>query len=387
MIFVSVAAIIAVNFLACNAPQTRHETPEQPALAGSMQSLRATLTELFPTVVDSEKFADPKNRKEISERLNVLNDIAGKVYHNPVKQVMDPSFAFLSEGFQSEISRAREAFTVGNTEYARYSLLNITSYCIECHTRTSSGPSFSGLVNEKTLVQLKPFEQGEYLMATRQFDAALAQFTSLLRAQNDLYQYIQLDRALRHALAITVKYQNDPDKTGKIVEQLSHDPKVPFFLKSATPTWEKSIREWRADLAKKKAKDIGTQLAFAEKLVNQGKREQHLDSERSGDIDLLRALASLHQIFLQPLNKDQLGRALYLTGTAYEAIRESVTWSLQDNYFESCIRRVPHSTWARKCYRAYQESMIFGFTGSSGTRIPISVQTRMTELETLAQPQ
>lgn len=95
----------------------------------------------------------------------------------------------------------------------------------------------------------------------------------------------------------------------------------------------------------------------------------------------------LHQIVLADLNKNQLGRALFLTGQGYEMVRDLAIWSLHENYFETCIRRVPHSSWSMSCYKALEESLVIGFTGSSGTKIPYDVQVRLTELGKLARPE
>ena len=87
------------------------------------------------------------------------------------------------------------------------------------------------------------------------------------------------------------------------------------------------------------------------------------------------------------LTKDQLGEALYLTGLSYEAVRDLAVWSLHENYFESCVRRVPHTSWSELCYRRLEESVYFGFTGSSGLRLPLDVQVRLQELQKLALPE
>lgn len=380
--------ILISSLTGCQAADVKSKaTPDdlaRPALSASMQNLKMTLERILPKAVDSKVFNDPKNRTELGQELQLLNDLAGRVSHNPVREKMDPSFAFLSEGFSSEIARANEAFAINRAEYARYKLLNVTSYCIECHTRVAAGPSFGRQDQTGHLSSLTPLERGEYFLATRQFDAALAEFQKLLNTDDDRYQYIQFDRALRYSLAITVRFQNDPAKTELVIQKMQKSRQLPYYLKQASQAWQKDVQAWRSENRKNRQPAIADQLVLAESLIESGRKRQTSESERSGDVALLRGLSILHQILAGHPNKAELGQALFLTGSAYEAVRDVVTWSLQESYFESCVRRVPHTSWSQKCYKALEETVSNGFTGSSGTRIPYDVKVRLAELEKLA---
>ncbi len=132
---------------------------------------------------------------------------------------------------------------------------------------------------------------------------------------------------------------------------------------------------------------VGEKLNKAESLINKGRQLQIAMSDRSGDGVVLRGLSMLHQILVSTLDKAQTGKALFLAGEAYESIRDLALWSMHENYFETCVRRVPHTTWAMTCFQALQESLVIGFTGSAGTKLPSDVQMRLSELEGLAKPE
>jgi hypothetical protein len=106
--------------------------------------------------------------------------------------------------------------------------------------------------------------------------------------------------------------------------------------------------------------------------------------DKGGDIYYLRALSELHLLMTQQLPPQQIGETLYLTGVSYEAVKDLSIWTLHENYFESCIRTVPKTDWAKKCYKRLEESIYFGYTGSSGTNIPADVQMRLQSLQKLA---
>ncbi len=390
--------LLSLLLSACTSPSKKEEivppvdpakTVQSPALAATMKDMKANLEKLLPSLLEPKVFQDPARRAEVSGQISDLKAIAGKVSHSPIKQKLDPSFSFLSEGLTDEINRAHEAFASGKSEYARYSLMNVTSYCIECHTRTSSGPAFNSPEFNEKLGKLKPLEKGEFLLATRQYDLAFTEFLKVIESVSDRGQFSDLDRAIRYAMAVTVKYQNDPVRTEVVIQKVRTVNHIPFYLKQATLTWTQAVNEWKEEIkktGKKKNISQNERLNRADTLIKRGRQLQMTISDRSGDVYLLRGLSLLHQILVAQLDKRQLGKALYLTGLAYESVRDLALWSLHENYFEACVRRVPHSNWAMNCYKSLEESLVIGFTGSSGTRLPEDVQARLTELETLAKP-
>ncbi|MBX3019579.1 MAG: hypothetical protein KF767_16950 [Bdellovibrionaceae bacterium] len=355
-------------------------------IQASMQNMKLTMEGLLPFVVDKQSFESAANASRIKQDLHRLNDISRQVNHAEFKTKLDPSFGFLSEGLREEIQNADAAFGEGKYDYARYSLVNLTGYCIECHTRTASGPAFQSPDLTQTLQRLRPLERGEYLLAVRQFDAALAEFMKTLEVgQKEKFNFYDYDRALRYSLAITVKFQRDPDKTQKVIEQVLKSEHLPFFIRQASDSWLTSLRDWKREKTPKNPK-VADRIAFAEKLVQRGRAAQQGQTDRSGDIDLLRGLSELHQILWTDLSKAQLGKVLLLTGQAYEATRDTTMTSLHENYFETCVRRVPHSIWSRSCYKSLEESLFMGYTGSAGTHLPKDVQAKLAELSKLAQP-
>lgn len=387
---------LALGFFMLTACGSQAEKPAQDPLqsgqgplplSATMQSMQATLQRILPDLVDRHAFSAKENEARLQKEIGNLNNIAKTVSHADFKAKTDPSYGFLSEGFRDEIEASLEAFKQGKKEYARYNLMNVTSYCIECHTRTSSGPAFQNPNLTQTLKRLPPLERGEYLLSVRQFDAALEDFIRVLTlTDSQKFDFYEYDRALRFALDTTVKFQRDPVKTEKLINQILASPKVPFFLKQTAASWQSSVRDWKQERPSKNP-TLNQRIAKAESLIQRGRRAQQGTADRSGDIDLLRGLSELHQILWQKLSKEQLGKVLFLTGAAYQSVRDAALWNIHENYFETCIRRVPHSTWARTCYKALEESIFMGYTGTGGTSIPYDVQVRLVELEKLANPE
>ncbi len=349
-----------------------------------MQELKKTLIEVLPLVVDSAQFNQEKNQQIIQDKVHKMRELSKSVKHIAVKDQKDPSVDFISQAFTEDLTRVEDSLSLGKKEFARYNMMNLTAYCIECHTRTSTGPSFSSNDFEQTLKRLSGLERGEFLLATRQFDAALKEFSQIIDERLDQKSdFFVLDKAVRQSLAITVKYLKDPKKSLQIIDKLKGSANTPYYLKQNALGWEIAIKDW---MKEKPAKDNSVKaiLKRCQQWEQSAQQDQLTNLDHTGQIYYLRALSDLHLILPMQLSGDELGQALYLTGVGYDSMRDFSMWNLHEDYYESCIRKVPHSTWSEKCYKRYEESVYFGFTGSSGIRIPDDVAKRLSELKTLA---
>lgn len=373
------AICVLFIFAACQSKEKK-AAADNASFNGSMRDLQQSLEDLLPLVVDSSKYNDPANQETIKTQVHQLAELSTKVQHNPSVAKRDPSVTFLSQAFTEDVKKAEDSLKMGKREYARYSLMNVTSYCIECHTRTSTGPSFQTQEFKQTLASLSPLERGEFLLATRQFDGALKEFNafidSRLKEQKNFYE---LDKAVRDCLAITVRYMRDPKKSMVIAEKIKKAETAPYYLRQSAALWETAITEWSKE--KKSKKSAEALIKEASKLTQKGLQNQISMMDRGGDIYFLRALSDLHLAMSTQLKGNSLGEALYLTGLSYEGVPDQTGSNMHENYYESCIEKVPHSEWSKKCYRRLEESVYMGYTGSSGTNLPSDVRQHLDNLQ------
>jgi hypothetical protein len=240
----------------------------------------------------------------------------------------------------------------------------VTNYCVECHTRTQQGPEFK-LKLDALSSKMSSLEKLEYLVAFRQFDQALNEAEKdLLQTKRDNPLLWQLDRVARLGLQVAVQYKSDPNAAQKLVSAVEANNNLPYFLRTKTALWKKSLEAWK----------------------KQGKSSQNLEQarklilEETSEIDSMRGLALLIQLLSIGPKAEELGETLYLTGVAYENLNGISPFSLHEKYFETCIRQVPHTSWSKKCFHNLEESIADGFTGSSGTHIPVDVHVKLEKL-------
>src|SRR6185312_672758 len=293
-------------FGACQSKEKK-AAADNASFNGSMRDLQESLENLLPMVVDSNKYNDPANQETIKNQVHQLAQLSTTVQHNPSVAKRDPSVTFLSQAFAEDVKKAEESLRMGKREYARYSLMNMTSYCIECHTRTSTGPSFQTQEFKQTLASLSPLERGEFLLATRQFDGALKEFNTFidnrLKEQKNFYE---LDKAVRDCLAITVRYLRDPKKSMVIAEKIKNAETAPYYLRQSAALWETAINEWSKEKRNKKT-SAENLIKEAATLTKKGMQNQIGMMDRGGDIYFLRALSDLHLAMSTPLKDNDLG--------------------------------------------------------------------------------
>lgn len=352
-----------------------------PAWNSKMQELSSALNKLLPLVSDTKAFNNPLNEPAIKDATSRLKKLSHQV-RSLQKPAADPAYESIARMLDEDLARAVSSLATGNRDYARLTIRDSIGYCIQCHTQTAGGPNFPKLELGFDPTSLSALGRGDFYAATRQFDRALDSYqkgvTDSDYAKRDIFGW---ERAARSALAIAVRYKQSPEESLRIAKAVEKNKSAPDSLKTAARSWTKSISEWSKQ-AKMKESEAG--LPLAEKLINQAEARQDISEPQ--DIAYLRASAILHQWLSQnpQTNKEapdaNRAKALLLAGRAAEATRELNFWTLHERYYELCIDSQPKSETARACYQLLSDSVITGYTGSSGTNLPADVQQWLSRL-------
>lgn len=357
--------------------------PIAPQWADKMQELAHALNQLLPLVSDGKAFNDPKNEQPIQTATSRLKALSHQV-KTLKKPSADPAFDSIASMLDEDLARAVVSLQTGNKDYARLTLRESIGYCIQCHTQTKSGPSFPKLELGFDPSKLSPLGQGDYYAATRQFDSALEAYRKGVQDQNyadrDIFGW---ERAVRSGLAIAVRYKENPVEAKTFVQSILKNKNAPQSLKNSANDWLVSIEQWAKEPKLKPS--VESRLIRAESLVKGAEKRSGDSNRRSEDIVYLRASADLHK-WLSEGSKDpaQRAKALLYAGIAAEATRELNFWTLHERYYELCIQASPKTPTAQSCYRKLSDSILLGYTGSSGLHLPEEEKVRLDRLKALA---
>lgn len=344
-----------------------------------MQSVAEEVSRLIPYIYSQKEFHDPSNFTKISTE---LKKFAGSVHAIPQdmgKKVLgdDPVVTFSLDRLQKDIRLASESFESGHTEYSRSLLRGSLNHCFRCHTRTEQGPENSGFKVDYTKLRISPTERADLYVALRQYDKALEILESVLNDSANFYDdpYEQ-ERALKRYLAVMVRVRKDPAPAIATLEKFIAKPNLAFYLAEDSRQWLKSLKEWRTEKTSKQ-----TAMEQAKDLIKRAGKLQSSQSQQSADVLYLRASALLHVESIKAQPGLQRASLFSLLGRSYDALADLGFWNLHEIYFEACIREAPKSEVAKECYKDFERSVFWGFSGSAGTFIPRNEMDRLVELK------
>lgn len=361
-----------------NAAVSQVVSPGDKTWKAQMHALEAALTELYPLAFDAKKFSDIENEKKIEKNLETIRDLAKAVNHSPMAQISDPSLQFISIDFKEQIDSTWASFVDKKKEFARFNVLHLSSYCIECHTRNSYGPSFGSEKLSEQMQSLSVLERADYLTAIRRFDEALGLYNQyFINSQNSYNDFFKAEKSAQAAMAITVRYKKSKEETEKFIKSMQTAKNLPLYLKRALDLWLKDVEAWK----KEKKNNLNT--AAIRKRLDLANVRRFEGGSLAGEVLVLRSLSDLHDLLMKSLKKEELGETLYLLGLAYSQTESSMFLNLDEKYFETCIRRNPKTPWAKKCFEKLEETLAMDYSGSAGTFIPVEVRTRLEELRKL----
>lgn len=360
--------------------------PPEAEWGKRMNELRSVLSELIPEIISDQQFNSPKNFSRIETNTKKLADLTHGMPEEKLSETTDPGIAIISGIFKDQILLAYNNLVNGHREYARSVLKSVPRFCISCHTRSASSLDLSSLQQEVPKVLETSLEKAEFFDATWQFDRALEEFQKILEDPKSVTEHeLEWQRAAYYAIATTVRVKRDPDRAMTIANLIVQSPEAPEFVKRDARQWQISLEEWKNEVPKKltTADDL---LNESERLIALGSQHQKYQTDHSGNVYYLRATSRLHDFLGQyPTNPD-VAKALLLLGTCYEILQQPELWSVHELYYEACIRRSPYTNTAQTCYERYEQSVFFGYSGSSGLSLPYEMKKHLKELKKLATP-
>jgi hypothetical protein len=364
-----------------------------------MQGLYKTLASLLTDVSSDKRFFDPVNKVRIEREAQQLTSLAhdlnqkgsGGKSAEKAESIMtsvdaDPTIPLVAGLLSRESKRAVTEFKRGHREYARSILRSIPSYCIACHTRNASGPQFAELPIEPSSSSLTTFERGEFYAASRQFDRAQQEFIHVIKDSQTAGNYnFDWESAIGQSLAIAVRVKQDPKQALEIIQDVLDTKNGPLSVKENAKVWKTSVQQW-IDEPRHLMASEEERYNEVLRLMAKAQEAQKYPIDRTADIYYLRASAATHNLLQADSHGIHVGEALLLAGVAYEVLHPIKTEDLHELYYEACIQRSPHTAIASLCFQRYEQSTIYGFTGSSGTDLPFDIRMKILELRTLSQP-
>ena len=351
----------------------------------TMREAFESLVRLQTVASSSSALRDPKNAASISADLARFSSLNHTFPADPKNQ--EPATAALSSLFSQYAAETSRRFEARETDVVGMRVRTLVGLCFTCHTRERAPVDFNDAQKRLDALGLTGLQRAQVLVATRQFDEALVEYTRLLdgapSTERGLLEYA---RALQDAMALQVRVKDDAAGTLALLDKLGARADLPPFLKGNIAAWRKDVAAWKAekfDAQKAKPEALFARAQTMMTKANTGFGPFSMDERR--DVIWLRASGYLNLALGKDPQLKSRGEALYLLGVCAGALRSPLWWDVDLLFFEACVRENPKTKVARRCFQQLSDRVYLGFTGSAGTFIPEDELARLTELRGLAE--
>jgi hypothetical protein len=157
---------------------------------------------------------------------------------------------------------------------------------------------------------------------------------------------------------------------------------VPTGIKKVLERWKKQLARWEV---KKFNSDQLTNEAevrnFIQTVAMPMKERTTFDDGYDVDHLLISGLLS-NYLFKKP-KSPQAPEMNYWIGKSEKYLKREHFFGSGDLFFKQCVERYPENSIAAKCLEEYKGSLVFEFSGSSGTHIPDEVKKELDDLTKL----
>jgi hypothetical protein len=358
---------------------------EEPGLKTGMSELHSILLNLNTDLARSLPEPGSPEHQRIEVRMERLSRLAHRVTQKKQNEGTGQLYPILGEALPEQSDQMTSAWRIGQTIYSRALFRTLSSTCIECHTAASPRSPILHRIEDKDLSLWSPIDRVRYLRSVGFTEQAFEELKQLIerpvqgRDSADI-----MEDALYELLSLEIRTRNRPDRLMGLLKTFSERESIPKYLRSDLRGWIRDLQVWTREPSIKGTVPAATHLNRARQHIRKARTLQESHTDRSSQVWYWRAVSELYASLRGGLRTDQRGDALFWLGSAFEVLTPRNQETLHERFYESCIREVPHTPRSDLCYRKLERSVVAGYTGSSGTRIPEEVRKRLLELWGLA---
>lgn len=348
--------------------------------AVAMRSILGALLELTPLALEEARFGDPDNAAVIGDALERLANEALMI--DAHTSGLGPSYDLLRRTLADDTRQAAEAWRSGDLRRARFLVRHLAHDCFACHSRQAAPTRAGDPMNAAAAIDVEALparERMRWLVATRQFDAALRYAESMLHDTSVAAAEIDRRGIFEDYLKVALRVDRDPARPLGHLERFAARTDLPVYLQLQAAAWIDSLRHL----------DFGMPaepLDAAARLLGEARELNLYLQDRRGLVQATAASGLLHAYAADPSPEaNRRAEAYYLLGLAESSISHDA-WVPEAEYFlELAIRAAPGTETARQAYGFLEQYVIASYTGSGGIEVPEEVEARLQSLRRLAE--
>ena len=340
-----------------------------------MNRIYSSMSVLLPLAVQNN--GDALAREHDAAKMELENLRSGATH--VLQHAEDPFDQFLARSLVDDFRRARRAFIENNYESAAFFIRESVDDCVSCHmeiVRPHEAPLAKGFAKRRPFQRLDTRERMRLALATYQIEDALSIAEAALDDASTPTHELD-DIALDYLLA-GVRVARSPRRVAEAIDRLVRRDGLNNGFRSDLQQWSEALDEVVRHSPLETLSSARRQLALAER-VGPGRAGMR---------------ARVHAIIASRILSDWLAshgpsdersaEACFEMGRAEQAIGRDYWPPKSDFFFECAIERAPGTELARRAYSALRDDVVQGYSGSSGTHIPIDDLRRLERLASIA---
>lgn len=366
--------------------------------ADIMQRALDNFIQILPYTTSEMKFTDPNNEKILKKNITELYGNFKSADHQKIikKTTLQPSYNIMLD----QLENALINFRSGNKAFARLRLNEVSHLCLSCHTQFSKSKMKTRITNNKSIQKAfkdDNYSKGNIYFILRDYNEALKAYKQTiserivanLEASKDGKYLLpkkqffdpKLYGSLHNSLLIYTKVLNAPKDGITMLQGYKKTYNLPDYAVKDIDDWTNQFKYWVDYNEELKESKVNSKQI--DKIFSRMEKKFKNDSPLSGDfdIDLMMMSGVLTKYFHQQPNKSKLGEVLYWMAMSEYRLGKNLFYSLGDHYLRQCIEIYAKSKVAKKCFDAYEEEVLFRFTGSGGVFLPENVKKEIEELK------
>jgi hypothetical protein len=351
------------------------------ALATPILQMNRTFSavmELLPYVLDDKEFHEKKNNEKINTTLKDLNKGFKNAGHDSLLKhdLFAPSYSLVLQNLQE----SQNAFAKNKKEHSRWLIKETLAVCMDCHTRlpVSHTSSFqNGEVTFDKSVFKDKYDLGVGYLIVRRYVDAKENFTQSIQDKIIKKDFADLILPFQQILLIETKVMKDPSKMVSIIDWYLEKKNLTPEVSEELVSWKKRLDIWKQEKNAgdpKNEKDLAT-------FINRRLKPLKDDSfNNSYKVDYLIASGVLAHFYFENQASPMAPEINFWMGWIEKRLKRDEFMSSGDLFLKQCIKRYPKHPIAKDCLEEYKESLMFDFSGSSGTHIPRDLQQELDQM-------
>lgn len=362
--------------------KARRQMIPDTAVRVKMNDISQTIRTMAPYIASEDQFKNKKNKKIIESQLTKLTEDFKNLKVHPI--ISTQGLNLNQSVMTDQLNQTLNLYKADRRSLAHAKFTSALNLCVSCHTQ-SPGKDLPKLFGDKDLKKMKlnPFEKGELLFVTRDYEQAMSSYDQFLmkskKSDDDEFIYKALERQLIYFVKIRKDFAAGKTHFEKYVGLKKFNDKI-----------NSEITQWVKTLGGKGLWENFNALTATEDEMEKFMKGFIADEEE-GPIFTVSDSSEVLDLNLSSILLDYYNahpetrhgaKILYWLAILDKRLNDELFFSIGDYYLLSCMEKYSKDPVAHECYDAYEEDLELNYTsGDKKKKLPEELTQKLETLK------